>query len=122
MVPAPDGSARLLTPRRNKVFVWGGLGEGRKAVLRQHKGVVTAMVPHPGNRTQVLTACEDGSVRVFDVSDGAMLKEMQVGAPIAAMACPGRGTHVYLSIGKPAAGDAAAFERFLEVELRDQEG
>ena len=76
--------------------------------------LATCLAPAP-NRTQILAGTANGLLFTIDVTDGSILKTTNIGAPIAAMACPmlaARGSVVYLSVHKatdgPGGGASAA--------------
>ena len=56
--------------------------------LSGHAGEVTGLAVNPQNTAQLLTSGLDGSLRVWDYSDGICLKTYQVGAPLLGVEAP----------------------------------
>ncbi len=57
--------------------------------LRQlvgHGGPVTALETHPAAPGQVISGSQDGTVRVWNTADGAVLQQLNHGAPVAGVA------------------------------------
>jgi len=51
-------------------------------VLKGHTATVVGVCANPLNRLQVFSASKDGTVRVWDVSDGTCLDVIEMGAPV----------------------------------------
>jgi WD40 repeat protein len=58
-----------------------------------HGQPITALVSLPGG-TQILTGCKDGVVRVIDVAGGNVVKQMNHGAPVEAVAIRADGKRI----------------------------
>jgi NET1-associated nuclear protein 1 (U3 small nucleolar RNA-associated protein 17) len=66
----------------NVVKMFGALSCEHVGVLKGHTATVVGVCPNPSNRLQVFSASRDGTVRVWDMSDGACLEVIQMGAPV----------------------------------------
>lgn len=58
--------------------------------LRGHTDTVTAVLVHPLNALQALTAARDGTLRTWDFYDGVCLGTLVLGAPILHVVAPTR--------------------------------
>jgi hypothetical protein len=65
--------------------------------LQDHKAAVTDIVLHPVKDTQVFTSSLDGSIRLWDLTRGELVKAWKCGYPIRHMILSPDGTKAYAS-------------------------
>jgi WD40 repeat protein len=68
-----DGAVRLW-------YVWA------VRQLAGHGGPVVALETHPAAATQIISGSQDGTVRLWNTADGAVLQQLNHGAPVAGVA------------------------------------
>ncbi|KAK9813012.1 hypothetical protein WJX72_007479 [[Myrmecia] bisecta] len=91
-----DGSL-VLTPAASNIRVYSTVTSLLVHVLRGHTSEVTAVAHHPLARTQVYSTSLDGTLRLWDYSNGRLLKTYDVKLPCRSMAVPKHGRLLFLS-------------------------
>lgn len=62
--------------------------------IRGHDGAITALATVPTEPTQFLTGSGDGTVRLWDLNEGKVVRQMKHGSPVLAVAVRGDGKRV----------------------------
>jgi WD40 repeat protein len=94
-----DGKA-VLAIWLNKVEVMSSLTGKRLVSLEGHTAAVSALALHPINVSQVFTASFDGTLRLWDISDGAPVKLWNLGQPLLHIAISSDGQVAYATLLK----------------------
>jgi hypothetical protein len=94
-----DGKA-VLVSWLNKVEILSPVSRKRLLSLEGHSAAVTAVCVHPLNVSQAYTASFDGTIRLWDISDGANLKQWNVHQPIFQLVISSDAQHAYVTILK----------------------
>jgi len=94
-----DGKA-VLVSWLNKVEILSPVSRKRLLSLEGHSAAATAVCVHPLNVSQAYTASFDGTIRLWDISDGANLKQWNVHQPIFQLVISSDAQHAYVTILK----------------------
>lgn len=84
----------------NKVEVLSSLTGKRLLSLEGHTASISAVVLHPINVSQVFTASFDGTLRMWDISDGAPVKLWNLKQPLLHLAISSDGKLAYATLLK----------------------
>jgi WD40 repeat protein len=85
--------------------------------LQDHKAAVTDIVLHPTKDTQVFTSSFDGSIRLWDLTRGELVKAWKCGYPIRHMLLSPDGKKAYVSSFKTITGGRDAEGKLLEPRI-----
>mmetsp|Transcript_23554 Transcript_23554/g.65323 ORF Transcript_23554/g.65323 Transcript_23554/m.65323 type:complete len:792 (+) Transcript_23554:137-2512(+) len=91
-----DGSGILL-PRGFGVHVCSSVTGDKTGYIGSHRDRATAVVRDPRHPTQVYTSSLDGTVKLWDTSDGELVSTIRVGEPVYSLACPKGSKVLYLT-------------------------
>lgn len=91
-----DGAQLATAGADNIVRLWtvpaeAGAAPAAGAQLAGHTGPVTALAVVPGEKPLLVSGSDDGSLRVWNLADNQMLREIKHGAAITALAARGDG-------------------------------
>ena len=118
-----DGKA-VLVAVSNKVEILSPISRKRMLQLEGHVAAVTAICLHPLNVSQAYTASFDGTVRLWDISDGANLKQWNLHQPIYQLVILADGTHAYATILKSVAAQGnkgVSYVHQINLETNEQQ-
>ncbi len=118
-----DGKAVLVSVL-NAVEIMSPVSRKRMLSLEGHAAAVTAVCVHPLNVSQAYTASFDGTVRLWDISDGANLKQWNLHQPIYQLVIAADGTYAYATILKSVAAEgnkAVSYVHQINLETNEQQ-
>jgi WD40 repeat protein len=118
-----DGKA-VLVAVLNKVDIMSPVSRKRMLSLEGHAAAVTAVCVHPHHVSQAYTASFDGTVRLWDISDGANLKQWNLHQPIYQLVISADGTYAYATILKSVAAQgnkAVSYVHQINLETNEQQ-
>ena len=101
----PDGRG-VLASTAHDVTVWNPTTGRRLQTLRSPRGAITTARWQPHTRAHVLTAGEDGIVRLWDVPSGTVVASLDGGSPVTDAVFDDRGTAV---VTTPVSGGATVW-------------
>ncbi|CAL8472222.1 g11764 [Coccomyxa elongata] len=96
-IASRDGQS-ILTASAAVVRIYSSATAALVFELKGHTGDVTALALSPHGSRKVYSASIDGTVRLWDIKEGTLLKTFTVGAPIKSMVVPSVGMHAFLSV------------------------
>ena len=118
-----DGKA-VLVSWLNQVEIMSPVSRKRVLSLEGHTAPVTAVSVHPINVSQAFTASFDGTIRLWDISDGANLKQWNVSQPIFQLVISPDAKYAYATILKGVAAEgnkAVSHVHQINLETSDQQ-
>eukprot|EP00193_Tetraselmis_chui_P016806 CAMPEP_0177794212 /NCGR_PEP_ID=MMETSP0491_2-20121128/25517_1 /TAXON_ID=63592 /ORGANISM="Tetraselmis chuii, Strain PLY429" /LENGTH=807 /DNA_ID=CAMNT_0019316837 /DNA_START=58 /DNA_END=2481 /DNA_ORIENTATION=+ len=92
-----DGRLLLLPAGSTIRACAAATGETLAKFSGRHSAQVTAVVRDPRSATQVYSASLDGTVKLWDLHEGVVLKSITVGAPVASLVVPSAGSVAFVT-------------------------
>jgi WD40 repeat protein len=80
-------------------IIWDIQTVEQRAILSGHQGLIRDMVWSPDG-TKIITAGDDGTVRVWDASTGTSLSVIQVGTPVTSLAYSSNGQFIAVGLAQ----------------------
>ena len=114
----------MLVSCLNKVEIMSPISRKRMVSLEGHAAAVTAVLVHPLNVSQALTASFDGTIRLWDISDGANLKQWNLHQPIFQFVLSPDAKYAYATILKGVASEgnkAVSYVHQINLETNEQQ-
>ena len=118
-----DGKA-VLAAWLNKVEILSPVTRKRMLSLEGHDAQVTAIAVHPLNISQTFTASFDGTIRLWDISDGANLKQWNLNQPIYQLVVSPDAKYAYATLLKGVATEgnkAVSYVHQINLETNEQQ-